>query len=258
MRALAAALLAAFAATQAPACDYPGPPPGAGEARADGAGIVWAGFSDATRRYDHGILGDDWEAGGLRALAGAQGPCDLAVILPETRVFEDTGPRLADLDGDGAPEIIVVETDIARGATLAVYGLSGGRLVKLAATAPIGRSHRWLAPVAIADLDGDGSVEIAYIDRPHLARILRILRYETGGATARLVEIASAQGHTNHRIGDAAIAGGLRFCAGRPELITLSPDWSTLLATSFAGGRLVTQPVGRNTPPALALAMRCR
>lgn len=244
MRALAAALVLALAASRAAACDYPGPPPGATEARAGGSGITWAGYSDATRRYRHGILGDDWEAGGLRARAGPLGPCELAVILPRTRVFEDTGPRLADLDGDGAAEIVVVETDIARGATLAVYGLSGGRLVKLAATPPVGRTRRWLAPAAIADLDGDGRVEIAYVDRPHLARILRVVRYEPDGP--RLTEIASAEGHTNHRIGDRDILGGLRTCAGAPEVVTASPDWSRLLATRLEAGRLVTRDIGPN------------
>lgn len=258
MRALAAAaLLAALAATAAPACDYPGPPPGAGEARAEGRGITWAGFSDATARYDHGILGDAVEAGGLRAATATQGPCELAVILHETRVFEDVAPRLADLDGDGAAELVVVETEIARGASLAVYGLRGGRLVKLAATPPIGRTHRWLAPAAIGDLDGDGRIEIAYVDRPHLARILRVVRYEPEGP--RLTEIASATGHTNHRIGDREILGGLRTCAGAPEIVTASPDWSRLQATRLESGRLVTRDIGLNrSPRAVARALACR
>lgn len=258
MRGLAAAaLLAALAATAAPACDYPGPPPGAGEARAEGGGILWAGFSDATDRYGHGVLGDALEAGGLRAMTAMQGPCDLAVFLPDTRVFEDTGPRLADLDGDGAAEIVVVETDIVRGAALAVYGLRNGSLVRLAATPPIGRTHRWLAPAAIGDLDGDGRVEIAYVDRPHLARILRVVRYEPGGP--RLIEIASAEGHTNHRIGDRDILGGLRTCAGAPEIVTASPDWSRLQATRLEAGRLVTRDLGPNRGRrAVDRALACR
>jgi hypothetical protein len=46
----------------------------------------------------------------------------------------------------------------------------------LAATPHIGSANRWLAPIGAADLDGDGRVEIAYVDRPHLARTLRIWR----------------------------------------------------------------------------------
>lgn len=258
----AAALLLALLATPAgaaAACDYPGPPPGALEARAEaGDGILWAEYSDATTRYGHGILGDAVEAGGLRAATATQGPCDLAVILPETSVFEDTGPRLADLDGDGAAEIVVVETDIGRGASLAVYGLRGGRLVKLAATPPIGQTRRWLAPVGIADLDGDGRIEIAYVDRPHLARILRVVRYDPAGP--RLTEVAASEGHTNHRIGDPDILGGIRSCPGRaPEMITASPDWSRLLATSLAAGRLASRDIGPNRGPrSVSRALACR
>lgn len=261
MRAAAAALILALAAgvaaTVAAACDWPGPPPGSGEARAEGPGIVWAAFSDATDRYDHGILGDAVEAGGLRAATATLGPCDLAVILPATRVFEDIAPRLADLDGDGAAEIVVVETEIARGAMLAVYGLRGDRLVQLAATAPIGRTHRWLAPAGIGDLDGDGRVEIAYVDRPHRARILRVVRYDPAGP--RLTEVAAAEGHTNHRIGDPTILGGLRACGGTPEIVTASPDWSRLLAARLEAGRLVARDLGPNRGArAVARALACR
>jgi hypothetical protein len=44
--------------------------------------------------------------------------------LPETEVFEDLAPRLADLDGDGKAEIIVVQSHRDLGARLAVYGLT--------------------------------------------------------------------------------------------------------------------------------------
>lgn len=255
LAALALVLAALAAAAPAAACDYPGPPPGSGEARAEGRGIVWAGFSDATTRYDHGILGDAVEAGGLRAMAGSRGPCELAVILPKDRVFEDIAPRLADLDGDGRAEVIVVETDVNLGASLAVYGLRGGRLAKIAATPPIGRTHRWLAPIGAADLDGDGFMEIAYVDRPHLARVLMVWRYRNGA----LEKVAEIGGLTNHRIGDGTILGGIRDCGGAPEMITASADWSRLMATRFDGGRLVSRDIGANTGPgAVSDALACR
>ncbi|MBD3678429.1 MAG: VCBS repeat-containing protein [Rhodobacteraceae bacterium] len=254
MRALAALLLAVIAATSAAACDYPGPPPGSGEARAEGRGITWAGFSDATTRYGHGVLGDAVEAGGLRAMTRMRGPCDLSVILPEDRVFEDFAPRLADLDGDGRPEIIVVETQVNQGGSLAVYGLRLGRLQKIAATPHIGRSNRWLAPVGAADLDGDGHMEIAYVDRPHLARVLMIWRFRDG----ELEKVAELPGLTNHRIGDDRILGGIRDCGDGPEMITATPDWRGLVATRFRGGKFETRHIGPNTPEAEQAALACR
>ncbi len=226
-----AGLVATLFAWPALACDYPGPPPNSPEARADVGDIRWASYSDATDRYRHGVLGDALEAGGLRVEAGTKGPCNLFVILPEHSVFEDTGPRIADLDGDGRNEVIVVESHQDLGAALVVYGLRGGKLTKLSATPNIGRSNRWLAPVGIADLDGDGFIEIAYIDRPHLAKTLRVWRWQNG----RLTEVAAAAGVTNHRIGESDIAGGIRDCGDGPEMIVADAGWQNVLAVTFDG-----------------------
>lgn len=242
----ALALTLALLAAPALACDYPGPPPGSAEATAATGDIRWAGFSDATTRYDHAILGDAVEAGGLRARTATKGDCELVAILPKARVFEDIAPRLADLDGDGRNEIVVVETDIARGAMLAVYGLRGDRLQRLAATPPIGQTHRWLSPAGIADLDGDGIPEIAYVDRPHLAKILRIWRYRGG----RLTEVAAIRGLTNHRIGDAFIQGGIATCNGKPTILTADAGWQRVMATTLTDGKIAATPVGRYTGPA--------
>jgi hypothetical protein len=78
----------------------------------------------------------------------------------------------------------------------------------------IGQRNRWLAPIGAADLDGDGRVEIAYVDRPHLARTLRVWRSRPGGT---LTEIATATGLTNHRIGEAFITGGIRDARRGPR-----------------------------------------
>jgi len=87
------------------------------------AEITGAEFAAPTSRYDHAILGDAIEWGAL-VFDLADGR-RLRVTLPESRVFEDLAPRLQDLDGDGAPEVMVVETDLARGARLSVYGEGG-------------------------------------------------------------------------------------------------------------------------------------
>ena len=85
--------------------------------------IARASFGDPTTRYDHGVLGDAVEWGSL-TLGLADGT-RRRIILPQVLVFEDTSPRIADLDGDGQPEVIVVESHQSKGARLAVYGASG-------------------------------------------------------------------------------------------------------------------------------------
>jgi hypothetical protein len=219
---------------------------------------ITATYDGPTTRYPHGVLGDTVEY------------TDLVVDLPDGRslrarweapvVFEDTAPRLADLDGDGTPEIITVESHETRGARLALWRIGPDRLEPLAQTPWIGTRFRWLAPVAAADLDGDGAVEIAYIDRPHLARTLRVWRLTFDGRGAgQLTEIAARPGLTNHRIGEDFITGGLRACNSGPELLTADADWTRIMATVLTpAGDLVSRDIAPFSPATMAEALACR
>lgn len=211
--------------------------------------VVAAELILPTDRYDHAVLGDALEWGGLRLTVDTCPPCAdrqlqvLELRLPENRVFEDVEARVEDVTGDGLAEVVIVETDIARGASLAVYDGFGR---KLAATPFIGQRNRWLSPAGVGDLDGDGAPEIAYVDRPHLLRELVFLRYRDGS----LQEISRVPGVTNHRIGDATISGGVRVCNGKAEVIAVSADWSRLLAVSLSSGKPVVRNLGAATDAA--------
>jgi hypothetical protein len=221
----------------------------AGTGAATSQTVVAATYDEPTTRYGHAVLGDAVEWGAL-VLTLSDGT-RRRLRLPETRVFEDTAPRLADLDGDGAPEVIVVESDIALGARLSVYGADG----LIAATPHIGRTHRWLAPLGAADLDGDGRVEIAYIDRPHLARTLRVWRFEDGA----LRPVADLAGLTNHRIGETDIAGGIRDCGQGPEIVAADAGWTRLMAVTLVAGVLAARDIGPHRDRAsFAAALACR
>ncbi len=208
-----------------------------------------AAFSEPTDRYGHAIMGDLPEWGRL-CLSGPPGRA--CVTLPRTSVFEDIAPRLSDVDGDGALEAVVVESRFTEGAALVIYRLDGDRLIRIA-TPHIGTRNRWLAPAAIADLDGDGRVELAYIDRPHLAKRLRIWRFEDGA----LVHVADEDGLTNHRIGEEFITGGLRDCGAAREIVTANANWSRVMAARLERGRITTRDLGPFTPANLARAMAC-
>ena len=202
-------------------------------------------------RYRHNILGDTPEWARL-CLTGAQGGA--CVDLPGDSVFEDVEPRLADMDGDGAPEVVVVESHKELGAALAVYRFKDGALHKTA-TPNIGRKFRWLAPVGIADFNGDGDMDVAYVDRPHLAKILRVWTWRDGA----LHEIATMMGVTNHLIRQDFITGGVRDCGDGPEMVVADGRMVRLLAVRFEGENLVSKDLGYFTNIAmLEAAMACR
>ena len=218
--------------------------------------ITGATYAEPTTRYDHGVLGDAVEWGALALTVDMCSGCetkmvrDFVIRLPETRVFEDVGPRIVDLEGEGSPDVMVVESDHRLGARLAIYDEAG----LVAATGFIGRRNRWLAPIGAADLDGDGHVEIAYVDRPHLAKTIRVWRYKD----RKLTEVASLPGFTNHRIGERDIAGGMRRCDGAPEMVVATADWARLVAVRFQDGAFQTRDIGPHEGRAsFAEAMKC-
>lgn len=188
--------------------------------------VVWhVEFFGETNRYAHNIMGRLRDATGLvlwRAYANGMISCPLVYILDADHVFEDLAPRLADITGDGRPEIVTVRSNTTRGAQLVVYDQ---HLQRLAETPYIGRRNRWLSVIGIADLDQDGSQEIAYIDRPHLAKTLMIWRYKAPG---QLVKVAEKEGLTNHRIGWDYLVGGVRDCEGGPEVLVSNGDWTQI------------------------------
>lgn len=217
--------------------------------------ILEAAYAEPTTRYDHGVLGDAVEWGALRLkvdfCTGCEGRDvrDILIRLPENRVFEDIAPRLVDVEGAGASAVMVVESDLENGARLALYHDGG----LLAATPFIGQRHRWLAPVGAADLDGDGTIELAYVDRPHLAKTLRVWRFDGRS----LSEVAAMQGVTNHKIGWDYIAGGIRTCGDGPEMIVASADWTRILAVRFTGA-LMSRDIAPYDADAMRLALSCK
>ncbi|SPF81067.1 FG-GAP repeat domain-containing protein [Pseudoprimorskyibacter insulae] len=214
-----------------------------------------AALAVPTDEYGHGILGDLRDAKALIITLGDPATnriaCPARVSLPKGEVFEDIAPRLADLTGDGLPEIITVQSSIQSGARLVIYDAQG---TLLAATKPIGRRNRWLAPIGVADFDGDGAPDIAYIDRPHLAKRLTVWRWQSG----KLTPMPPLDGVTNHQIGWAFIAGGIRNCGPSPELILSDGNWRNTLAIKWSGTGWSTKTLATHaTPASLAQALTC-
>lgn len=159
-----------------------------------GGDIASAWYTAPTTRYAHGILGDTIEAGAL-TVQGANGG-QTTLTLPDDLVFEDRTPRLADLDGDGHTEIITIRSSTRLGGSVAVYGLRGEALVELGATPFIGRSNRWLNIAGIADFTGQGGLQVAFVETPHIGGTLKLATFD--GRSMRV--IARRGGFSNHAI----------------------------------------------------------
>ena len=226
---LAALLLLPFAPASAAQTGEPLP----GSVVATGTGrVAQAWLTDPTGRYDHFVLGAPYEAGRLVVRTREGRLASLA--LPEDEVFEDRIPRLADLDGDGQDEIILVRSHRRSGTDLVVVALVGDDLRIIAHGPSTGAPHRWLNPVPIADFNGDGRLDVAYVQQPHVVGQLRMFTLEQG----RLKEIASFPGVSNHVAGSNA--QGLSVAAdfdgdGIADLAIPTRDRRSLLFISFRG-----------------------
>lgn len=175
---------------------FSAPPPMPKSFIAEGTkNIAQAWLATPTTRYPHFVLGDRYEASSL--VAELQNGEQLIFDLPDHLVFEDRHVRLADLDQDGNDELIVVMSSVEQGATLAAFAVVEGKLKLIAQTPFIGTPNRWLNPAGIADYDGDGQLEIALVQKPHLTKRLEFWRMIDGG----FQRVAHFDGASNHRLG---------------------------------------------------------
>ncbi len=198
--------------------------------------IARARYAAPTDRYRHAVLGDalEWAALEVETADGRV----LRYTIPDDSVFEDIAPRLFDIDGDGAREAWVVRSDAADGARLEAYAIDAGVLSLRYAGPAIGQGFRWLNPVGVADFNGDGRNEAAYVETPHIGGILTVLR-PAGG---RLEIVARLGSYSTHAIGSTRLdlAAIHDFDGdGAVEIVLPTPTHNRLAVVGMADGKLV-------------------
>lgn len=211
------------------------------------SGIAAAWLIAPTDRYDHFVQGSRYEAGGVRVRLDTGKV--LTLMLDSAHVFEDRQPRLADIDGNGEDEVVLVLTSVNEGASVAVLDVTRDDLALMTKSPFIGRPHRWLNPAGLADFTGDGAADIALVAMPHLARRLEIWTLD-GGVLRR---IAMAEDVSNHRHGSPHTAMSATAEVngdGRPDLIVPDGNRTALRALTLIDGAIVE--IGRTPLPAPA------
>ncbi|NKQ35617.1 MAG: hypothetical protein HF973_08375 [Chloroflexi bacterium] len=183
-------------------------------------------LSDPTGRYDHGVLGDALEGGGviLVETGGAEPTIATHIVIPEPQVIEGIMPLWVDWDGDGQREIIVTLSDANQGAQIVLYSEDGEQL---AAGEPIGRGQRWRHQIAVAPFGPNGEMELATVLTPHIGGTVGFYQWEGD----QLNIVAELSGYTSHVINsrslDMAMAGDFNG-DGRPELLLPTDDRTQL------------------------------
>jgi len=194
-----------------------------------------AWLTGPTDRYGHGVLGDAIEAGGV-AVELKNGVVQ-RYDLPQDSVFEDRFPRLADVDGDGLHEVVLVRSYLDAGAAVMVLKSGPGGLKPLAESAAIGLANRWLNPVGVADFDGDGRPEIAVVETPHIGGILRLHGLSGTGLPVELRK----DGFSNHAMGSSDLGLSAITDAngdGRPDMVVPDASRRALRVITIRGGEL--------------------
>ncbi len=192
----------------------------------DGRCVV---YGDVTGRYGHGALGDTLEPSSLVVVDPAEPEIVTRTVLDAPLVFEGLQPLVADLDGDGDPEVVTTVADAENGARVAVHSPAGERV----ATGPV-HGPGWRHQLAVAPFGPDGATELAVVLKPHVTRRLEYYRLEDGDLSVR----ATVDGVSSHAYGSRVLDGAVavEYDDGTAELLVPTADRRRLAAVTRDAG----------------------
>jgi len=161
-------------------------------------------YNRPTTRYEHGILGDIIEAGGV-AIVSTFGALriDLQVEFRSPLVAEGLAPLWVDWDGDGAREIVVTLSEERASARVVLFDEDG---TQRALGPPVGRGFSWRHVIACAGFTGSNR-ELVVVRTPHIGGVVEFYALEG----EKMETVAQLSGFTSHLVGtrnlDMALAG---------------------------------------------------
>jgi hypothetical protein len=202
--------------------------------------IATAWLIDPTTRYPHGALGDRIEAGGF-ALKLRSGKTR-HFQLDQASVFEDLEPRLIDLDADGRDEVVLIRAFLAAGAAVSVFKVTEENIRLWVQSPSIGLPNRWLNLAGFGDFDGDGDLEIAHVQTPHIGGILIL----SDVADGQWHEIARRAGVSNHhyRSRELSLSVVLDIDGqGRDAIVLPDQAGTGLIVARLTNGKLEFTPL---------------
>lgn len=188
-----------------------------------------------TTRYDHGALGDNFEASEIVVIRVDEPAVENRIQIPSPRVVEGVAPMVTDLGDEQA--ILVTESGPQEGARLVAYRPDG---TVLARGEPVGTSFRWRHQLAAAPFGPDGQQEIAVVKTPHIGGTVEFYR-RRGDSLEIVAEVSNA---SSHAYGSRNLDGGLAADAdgdGRTELLVPDDNRGTLRAIERRGEDAVAE-----------------
>jgi len=161
-------------------------------------------LSGPTNQYQHGVLGDTFEAGSFTLIQDPWLGEFTTISMPVGSVIEGIAPIWVDLNGDGEREIIITVSNAQQGAQILVFDETGKQI---AAGPSTGQGFRWRHQIAAAPFGPNNEMELVDVLTPHLAGVVEFFRWEGD----QLKVVAQLPGYTSHIIGtrnlDMAAAG---------------------------------------------------
>lgn len=195
-----------------------------------------------TDRYDHGVVGDRFEASGV-AFVSLDTQEIVSELTLESDVFEGMVGMFADLDGDQVDEYIMTASNAELGAWLVVLDDNGELLAE---SDPIGQGGRWRHQIAAAPFGPNGEIELVDVRTPHIGGVVEYFAMRNG----QLDLVASIDGFSSHTIGSRNLDMAVAFDVdgdGQVELVVPNTPKDELAVLRRVGDTVevvMTLPLG--------------